>query len=179
LTSNTTQLLLIGVLFAIIGLFTLVLKKKKKLVGLLPLTAGVAAILLTIVGPLSNSQKHLDNVLHIDKDDIILVKIKPTKYVGWEKRSLTKYQIKIANRETIDSLCLAVINGKITNSLIKDPNWICLLKFEKKNGTSTEFQVLNAGQNTIIEVRSAGDYGWDYGTIEANSLGMLLPELVK
>jgi len=179
LTQDTTTLFLIGSLFFIIGTCILFFFKKKKLTGLLPFAIGLSAILITTIGPLSHSKQQLNNVLHINKNDITRILIKPAKYSGYENRSLINHRIIIGNRKTIESICSSIVNGEITNSLIKNPRWVCLLRLEKVNGTYTEVEVRNAGQSTLLEVTSNGYFGWHYGTIEADSLGLLLKELTK
>lgn len=179
MTNNTTELLFIGILFAIIGLCILIFKTKKKLVGLIPLIIGVAAILLTTVGPLAKGQEQINKVLNLDKGVITKVIIKPTEYRGYEKISLTQTIIEITDKNTIDSLCFSLTKANATNSIIKNPKWVCLVRFDRADNSFLEFEVKSAGSDTFIEVKSNGDYGWNYGTLDARHFGQLLVELSK
>ncbi|MGG9963524.1 hypothetical protein [Ferruginibacter sp. SUN106] len=179
MTQHTIQLLIIGSIFSIIGIATLVFKKQKKKTGFIPLTIGLLAITLTIAGPLSQSYKQLDAILTIDKNDISEIQIKPATYKGNETLSLLKTTISITDQATIDSLCTAINSGTIRNAVIKNPAWVCLVRLEKKHDSSIEFAVKNAGQNTIIEVNSDVEHGWNYGTIDVPLLGQLLTRISK
>jgi hypothetical protein len=179
LTNNMTQLLLIGVLFAIIGLCTLIFRKQKKLVGLIPLIIGLTAIFLTTIGPLSQSQAQINKVLKLDKKEVAKVIIRPIEYRGYEKISLTQNIVEITDRNTIDSLCLSLIKAKTTNSIIKNPKWVSLVRFEKIDDSFLELEVKNAGTVTFVEVKSNGDYGWNYGTLDAKSFGQFLSTLTR
>ena len=173
------QLLLIGILFAIIGLCTLVFRKQKKSAGLIPLIIGLTAIFLTTVGPLSKSQEQINKVLKLDKNQIVKVIIKPTKYRGYEQISLTQNIIEVTDRNTIDSLCFSLTNAKKTNSIIKNPKWVCLVRFDKMDRSFLELEVKNAATVTFVEVKSNGDYGWNYGTLDAKSFGQILLSLMR
>lgn len=179
MTSNVIQFLLIGVLFIIIGLCILVLKKKRKLIGLLPLIIGVSAILLATVSPLAKSQAQLNQVLQLDRKEVTKFIIKPTEQRMYKGISLVQNIIEVTNNSTIDSLCLFLQEAEVTNSIIKNPKWICLVRVEKVDKTFFEFQVKNAGLATYITVKSNGDYGWIYGTINAKAFGQLLFRLVQ
>ncbi len=173
------QILLIGVLFTIIGLCTFKFKKQKKLVGLIPLILGLTTVALATFGPLSQSQKQLDKILKVDKTKIVRISIMPTTYKGYEEISLTKTTIEITKTETIDSLCNALTNAKSISTIIKNPKWACLVRLDKKDNSYFEFAVKGAGQNAFLEVNSNGDYGWNYGTIEALSFGQILTNITK
>ena len=177
--SNTTQLLLIGILFVIIGLGTLLIKKKKKLVGLVPLTIGTVAILFVTVGPLSNSPVEINKVLHLNKDQITNIIIKPTEYRGYEEISLTKTVIEITDKSTLDNLCSALTKARVTNSIIKNPKWVCLVRLNRKDKSFIELEVKNAGKDSFVEIKSNGDYGWNYGTLDASYFGQMLISLTK
>lgn len=179
MANNTIELLLIGTLFAVIGLCTLIFKKKKKFVGLIPLTIGTAAILLTTVGSLSKSQEEINKVLQLDKNEITKVIIKPTGYRSYEKISLTHNIVEITDKNTIDSLCLSLTKAKATNSIIKNPKWVCLVRFDKLDSSFLEVEVKNAGADTFVEVNSNGDHGWVYGTLDAKYFGQILSNLTK
>ena len=179
MTNNTTQILVIGILFTIIGLCTIRYKKQKKLVGLIPLILGLTTVALTTFGPLSQSQKQLDKILKVDKTKIARISIKPTTYKGHEEISLTKTTIEITKTETIDSLCTALTNAKSVSTIMKNPKWACLVRLDKKDNSYIEFAVKGAGQNVLIEVNSNADYGWNYGTIEAVSFGQILTNINK
>lgn len=174
-----TQLLLIGILFVIIGFCTLIFRKQNKLVGLIPLIIGLTAILLTTVGPLSKSYEQIDKVLKLDKTEVVKVIIKPTEYRGYEKISLTKTLVEITDRNTIDSLCLSLTKAKKTNSIIKNPTWVSRVRFERMDSSFLELEVKNAGTVTFVEVKSNGDYGWNYGTLDAKSFGQFLSTLTR
>lgn len=176
---HNLELFITGTIFSIIGICTLVFKKQKKLTGLIPLTIGLAAIVLIIIGPLSQSYKYPDTVLHIDPKNITAILIKPTTYKGYETLSLTKNPLTIIKKEIIDSLCTAIRTGTLRHSIIKNPTWVCLVRLEKKDNSFVEFAVKNAGQNTIIEANADGDYGWNYGTIDVPLLGPLLTRISK
>lgn len=179
MTNSTTQLLVIGTVFVIIGLCTLRFKKQKKLVGLIPLILGLTAVGLTTFGPLSQSQKQLDKILKVDKTEIARISIKPTTYKGHEEISLTKTTIEITETGTIDSLCTALTNAKSVSTIMKNPKWACLVRLDKKDNSYIEFAVKGAGKNAILEVNSNGDYGWNYGALDANYFGQLLVNLTK
>jgi hypothetical protein len=179
LTNSITQFLLIGILFAIIGLCTLKFRQQKKLVGLIPLIIGLTAIFLTTVGPLSKSHEQIHKVLKLDKTEVAKVFIKPTEYRGYEKISLTQNIVEITDRNTIDSLCLSLTKAKTTNSIIKNPTWVSLVRFEKMDNSFLELEVKNAGTVTFVEVNSNGEYGWNYGTLDAKSFGQLLSRLIR
>ena len=147
--------------------------------GLLPLTIGVAAILLTTVGPLAKSQAEINKVLNIDKNQITKVLIKPTEDREYEKISLTQNTVEVTDKNTIDSLCFSLTKAKETNSIIKNPKWVCLVEFEKMDNSFLEFEVKSAGSDTFIEVKSNGYYGWIYGTLDARHFGQLLVDLSK
>jgi hypothetical protein len=174
-----TQLLLIGILFVIIGLCTLIFKKQKKLVGLIPLTIGLTAVFLTTVGPLSKNQQQINKVLTLDKNEVIKVIIKPTEYRGYEKISLTQNVVEIADRNVIDSLCFSLAKATTTSLIIKNPQWVTLVRFEKIDSSFLELEVKNAGTVTFVEVKSDGDYGWNYGTLEAKLFGQVLSTLFR
>jgi hypothetical protein len=178
-TNNTTQILVIGILFVIIGLCTIRFKKQRKLVGLIPLILGLTAVALTTFGPLAQSQKQIDKILKVDKTEIVRISIKPTTYKGHEEISLTKTTIEITKTETIDSLCTALTNAKSVSTIMKNPKWTCLVRLDKKDNSYIQFVVKGAGQNAILEVNSNGDYGWNYGAIEALSFGQILTTLTK
>jgi len=174
-----TQLLLIGTFFAIIGLCTLLFRKQKKLAGLIPLILGLTVIFLTTIGPLSKSQEQINKVLKLDRNEVAEIIIRPTKYKGYEEISLTKRVIEITDKKTIDSLCFALTNAKATSSIIKNPKWVCLISVKKNDHSFFEIAVKNAGQSTFIEVNSDGDYGWNYGTLDAKYFGQLLVDITK
>ncbi|MFN8291893.1 MAG: hypothetical protein U0U70_16665, partial [Chitinophagaceae bacterium] len=108
--------------------------------GLLPLTIGVIAILLTTVGPLAKSQKKINEVLNLHKSDITKIIIKPTEYRGYEKISLTQTKIEVTDKNTIDSLCSSLTEAKTTNSIKKNPNWVSLVRFDRNDNTFLEFE---------------------------------------
>ena len=174
-----TQLLLIGILFVIIGLCTLIFRKQKKLVGLIPLIIGLTAIFFTTVGPLSKSQEQINKVLKLDKNEITKIIIKPTEYRGYEKISLTQNIVEITDRNTIDSLCFSLTKATTTSSIIKNPQWVSLVRVEKIDSTFLELEVKNARTVTFVEVNSNGDYGWNYGTLDAKLFGQILSKLIR
>lgn len=177
--NNMTQLLLIGISFAIIGICTLIFRKQKKSGGLIPLIIGLTAIFLTTVGPLSKSQEQINKVLNLDKNQIAKVIIKPTKHRGYEQISLTQNTIEVTARNTIDNLCYSLLKAKETNSSTNNPKWVCLVRFDKMDQSFLEFQVKSSATTTFVEVNSNGDYGWHYGTLDAKSFGQILLSLTR
>lgn len=179
MTNSTTKILVIGILFVVIGICTIYFRKQKKFVGLFPLILGLTAFPLVIFRPLSQSQKQLDQILRVDKTEIIRISIKPTTYKGYEDISLTRTTIEITKTETIDRLCAALTNARSVSAVVKTPKWACLVRLHKKDNSYIEFAVKGAGQNVILVVNSNGDYGWNYGTIEAVSFGQILTNIAK
>jgi len=179
LTSNTIQLLLIGIVFLIIGVYTVRLKKQKKIEGIIAIILGLGAIGLTTSGPLSQSQKHINKILEIDKNKVVKISIKPTTYKGHEEISLTKTIIEITERETIDNLCNALTSANSLSTIMKNPKWACLIRIDINDNTFLEFAVKGSRLNTIIEVNSDGDYGWNFGAIEASSFGEKIISIAK
>src|SRR5690348_12921415 len=126
-----TELLPGGILFAIIGICTIKFRKQKKSAGLIPLIIGLTMIYLPTVGPLAKSQEEINKVLHLDKNKIEKVIIKPVKHRDYEQINLTQSTIEVTDRNAIDSLCNSLMKAKQINTVIKNPKWVCLVRFNK------------------------------------------------
>ena len=168
-----------GIIFVLFGIGVLIFskKKKQKIGSIIPIIIGSWVIYIYTIGPLSESDKKLDEIINIKSEEVIAINVKPTKINGLENSSIVKGVVEINDRNTIDKICEILSNSKeVHGSYIKNADWKAQLELIKKNGSIT-VGVEISNKRTEIEVYSKGETGWNYGSLKCDDLGTVLLDI--
>ena len=168
-----------GLIFTLVGIYGLIFSSEKIYNALLNLLIGGWLLYIHIFGALSKSVEKLEEIITINHSDVEQIILKPTKRM-WEKNySLTKTELYINDRKSIEIFCETLNNATRTSDrYVKRAEWLALIIL-KKNLETIKFGVKKKGHKTSITVFSDGEYGWNYGTLKCNNLGSVLENEVK
>jgi len=169
-----TGLFIIGIIFSAIGIGGLLLARVKRGLFWLFLLLGISSLLLTTIGPLSNSQENIDQLLSMDSQEIQMIEVRPTSRTY---PSLVEKIMIIHNRQSIDNICLALNHAReVDDDFLKAPDSCCSIIVTMTDRSTIQFGMMQRGQVTGIDV--GGESGWHYGRLEANDFGKVLKSLI-
>ncbi|MBN8673174.1 MAG: hypothetical protein J0L56_03505 [Chitinophagales bacterium] len=180
MTHYTIQPLIIGIIFLLVSVGILAFSKRKKRRSVISFAIGVFLIIISTVGPLSKSRQKVNEVEKIDSTKVERILIQPTNIPSSQSISLVTNEIIVTNRETLNSLSLALRHTVLTDEdFLKNPDSVCRIRIEMKDKTNIVFGVRISGRATSIEVDSKGESGWHYAKLQANEFGQILKEICK
>ena len=180
MTQNTFQPLIIGIIFLIIGLLSLLFYKKKRFLSLVPIAIGSFLILISTIGPLSESTQKVNQIRNLDSIKIARIIIQPTTITTNENISLVKNEVIITDRKVINELCIALHNAVLTDEgFLKTPKSLCRVLIEIKDKKNIIFGMRFNGDDTSLEIDSNGESGWHYAKLKGNEFGQIIKKVCK
>lgn len=130
------------------------------------------------VGPVSKSQQRLDEVIQIDAEQVIEIKLKPTKRAGNKHKSLFPEIITVQDKQSIELICGALNTAHFSGlGQVKSGEWLALVETNGRD-YDTSFAV-DHRERTTIEVNSRGNFGWNFGTLSCDALGPILEAIAE
>lgn len=172
--------ILVGIGFFIAGLFGLVaFSFTKKASYLFPLLPGVGLLYIFMIGPLSQSDSKLDDIIHIDSKEVVEIRLGPSAKTSRESSLFIHDEFIIQDRESIDRICRTLNTSKKGHdSYPKQANRFARMDIYTQSHTIS-FGMRVLGKRTGLPVYSSGESGWNYGTLACDELGQVLQEEIN
>lgn len=166
-----------GIGFLLFGILAIKIPLKKRI---FPILIGLFLLYLNLFGPLSKGDNKIETLINLDSKEIEIIHIMPTETRGYEDISLLSKSVSISDTIVIEKICRYINKSKDTwFPNIKPPyDWACRLEIEL-NGQTIPLGIRLKNGTTIIEVKSDGEYGWNYGELHSNGLGELMEKIIK
>jgi len=178
LTKYTIEGLVIGIIFLVLGIGFFIISKRKKSQAVIPIIIGVFLIFIEVFGPLSKSQKIVNEVQGIDSSQVYRILLRPS--TSTSVQSLINKEIVVTNRGDVNRLCLAMHHAVLVDdNFLKSSYSGCRIMIELKNKKNILFAVRINDQATALELNSNGESGWHYAKLEATEFGQVLKEVCK
>lgn len=177
ITFNQFFVILVGIGFLLFGIFAFKISLK---IRIFPTLIGLILIWLNVFGPLSDGDSRIEALVNFDSKEVTMIHIMPTESRGYEDISLLSNPVSISDPILIEQISQYINQSKeawFPNT--KPPyDWACRLEIEL-HGQTIPLGVRLKNGTTIIEVKSDGEDGWNYGELHSKGLGKLLEKIIK
>jgi hypothetical protein len=170
--------LIVGIIFAIIGIAACIHYRWRPAKTYIPLAIGLSLIYLATIGPLSHSRERIEAITHLDPAQVVSIWLEPTGNSSYSDISLFRHNREINDTPTLHRIVhLLQLAVPAMEGYIKAPTGVGRIEITLRNLPPIIFAFRKNADATCLSIVSNGDSGWHYGLLDAPGLGPLLDSL--